>query len=41
MPHVGSIIGGDDDERIQRLMRTLDHPLDEAGRPLSRGRCLS
>ncbi|MFN8099412.1 MAG: FtsK/SpoIIIE domain-containing protein [Dermatophilaceae bacterium] len=29
MPHVGSIIGGDDDERIQRLMRTLDHLLDE------------
>jgi S-DNA-T family DNA segregation ATPase FtsK/SpoIIIE len=28
LPHVGSIVDGDDAERIQRLMRTLDRELD-------------
>jgi S-DNA-T family DNA segregation ATPase FtsK/SpoIIIE len=28
LPHVGSVIDGDDSERVQRLLRTLDQELD-------------
>lgn len=35
LPHVGSVIAGDDPERIQRLLRTLDELLDRRGRAFS------
>ncbi|GAA2044924.1 FtsK/SpoIIIE domain-containing protein [Agromyces tropicus] len=35
LPHVGSVIGGDDPERVQRLLRTLDELLDRRGRAFS------
>ncbi|WP_438854059.1 FtsK/SpoIIIE domain-containing protein [Agromyces sp. M3QZ16-3] len=35
LPHVGSVIAGDDPERIQRLLRTLDDVLDRRGRAFS------
>ncbi|QTX05506.1 FtsK/SpoIIIE domain-containing protein [Agromyces archimandritae] len=35
LPHVGSIIPGDDAERIQRLLRTLGEVLDRRGRSFS------
>jgi S-DNA-T family DNA segregation ATPase FtsK/SpoIIIE len=35
LPHVGSIITGDDAERVQRLMRTLGDILDERGKRFS------
>jgi len=35
LPHVGSIISGDDAERVQRLLRSLGMLLDERGRRFS------
>ena len=35
LPHVGSVIGGDDGERVQRLLRQLGAMLDERGRRFS------
>lgn len=35
MPHVGSIVSGDDAERVQRLFRMLRRTLDERGRKFS------
>ena len=35
LPHVGSIIPGDDAERVQRLMRSLASVLDERGKRFS------
>ncbi|WP_144719959.1 FtsK/SpoIIIE domain-containing protein [Agrococcus jejuensis] len=35
LPHVGSIIAGDDAERVQRLLRSLGMLLDERGRRFS------
>ncbi|MGR2752992.1 FtsK/SpoIIIE domain-containing protein [Agromyces arachidis] len=35
LPHVGSVIAGDDAERVQRLLRTLDDLLDRRGRAFS------
>lgn len=35
MPHVGSVVSGDDAERVQRLLRTLRQMLDERGRRYS------
>ncbi|MFP5251426.1 MAG: FtsK/SpoIIIE domain-containing protein [Actinomycetes bacterium] len=32
LPHVGSIIAGDDAERVQRLLRSLDRELDRRGK---------
>ncbi|MFJ6651272.1 FtsK/SpoIIIE domain-containing protein [Microbacterium sp. NPDC091313] len=35
MPHVGSVVSGDDAERVQRLLRTLRGVLDDRGRRFS------
>ncbi|MFJ6679768.1 FtsK/SpoIIIE domain-containing protein [Microbacterium sp. NPDC091382] len=35
LPHVGSIIPGDDSERVQRIMRSLGAVLDERGKRFS------
>ncbi|WP_022889708.1 FtsK/SpoIIIE domain-containing protein [Agromyces italicus] len=35
LPHVGSIIAGDDAERVQRLLRTLNELLDRRGKLFS------
>lgn len=35
LPHVGSIIGGDDAERVQRILRSLARVLDDRGKRFS------
>lgn len=35
LPHVGSVVPGDDAERVQRMLRTLDALLDRRGRAFS------
>ncbi|WP_448005898.1 FtsK/SpoIIIE domain-containing protein [Agromyces bauzanensis] len=35
LPHVGSVIGGDDAERVQRLLRTLGETLDRRAKAFS------
>ncbi|MEW1834611.1 FtsK/SpoIIIE domain-containing protein [Microbacterium sp. NPDC079995] len=35
LPHVGSVIPGDDSERVQRIMRSLGSVLDERGKKFS------
>ena len=35
LPHVGSVVPGDDPERVQRMLRTLDALLDRRGRAFS------
>jgi len=41
LPHVGSIITGDDAERVQRLLRTLGEMLDRRGRSFSEANAAS
>ncbi|MEJ3404462.1 FtsK/SpoIIIE domain-containing protein [Rathayibacter sp. YIM 133350] len=41
LPHVGSVIGGDDGQRVQRLLRQLSGVLDERGRRFSEANAAS
>ena len=41
LPHVGSVISGDDAERVQRLLRTLGDLLDRRGRAFSEANAAS
>ena len=41
LPHVGSVIAGDDAERVQRLLRTLGDLLDRRGRAFSEANAAS
>jgi S-DNA-T family DNA segregation ATPase FtsK/SpoIIIE len=41
LPHVGSIIPGDDPERVQRLLRTLNELLDRRGKAFSEANAAS
>lgn len=41
LPHVGSVITGDDSERVQRLLRTLGDLLDQRGKKFSEANAAS